>query len=119
MSFPADYNFNYYIGDTKNFVLYPKNKNGTPYDLNGYTATMVISNNLSANPEWSTDGEAVLNATDGYIECTIHPDKGNQLINSPKYYYDVEIKKTVGEQETVYTLLKGVITPIMGVNKSV
>lgn len=118
MSFPSDYNFKYYVGDTKSFVLHPKNKDGTAYDLNGFTASMTISTELKTNPDWSIDAETVLNATDGYIECTITPDIGIQLTAS-KYYYDIEIRKTVSGKEVVYTLLKGIITPEMGVNKHV
>lgn len=119
MSFPAVYDFNYYIGDTKYFVLYPKNRDGSLYNLTGFQSAFVISNELSANPEWSVDGEAILNATDGTISCSISPTVGNQLISSNKYYYDVEIRKTENGKDIVFTLLKGEITPVMGVNRHV
>ena len=119
MSFPADYNFPYYIGDTKYFVLYPKNRSGSPYDLTGFESRFVISNEIAANPAWSVDGEAVLNATDSTISCTIPPSVGNQLVSSNRYYYDIEIRKTENGKDIVFTLLKGVITPVIGVNRHV
>ena len=119
MSLPVDYNFRYYIGDTDSFILRPRNRDKSPFDLTGYTASFVISNKTGPNPPWSVDGHVELNSTAGTIKCTIHPDVGNQLAEKTPYFYDVEIRKSSGGVETVYTLLKGTLTPVHGVNRSV
>jgi hypothetical protein len=36
MAFPGTYNFNYYRGDTHQFVLSPKNSDGTVFQLDSY-----------------------------------------------------------------------------------
>ena len=113
---PVQYDFKYYVGDTKDFVLYPQNSDGTPYDLSDYIPLMVIADGLSMSPAWSAEAQAsIVGQT---IECSIPPNIGNQLINKSRYYYDVQISKTVGGKEYVFTLVKGVITPEIGVNKS-
>ena len=113
---PARYDFKYYVGDTKDFVLYPKNSDGTPYDLSDYVTSMVIADELSMSPAWSAEAQAsIVGQT---IECSIQPNIGNQLISKSRYFYDVQISKTVGGKEYVFTFVKGVITPEIGVNKS-
>ena len=113
---PARYDFKYYVGDTKDLVLYPKNSDGTPYDLSDYVTSMVIADELSMSPAWSAEAQAsIVGQT---IECSIQPNIGNQLISKSRYHYDVQISKTVGGKEYVFTLVKGVITPEIGVNKS-
>ena len=119
MSFPSNYNFSYYVGDTIHFVVAPKTRGGQPMDLSGYTASLVISNEKSPNPDWSVDATVEVNATDGYITCYVFPDVGNQLSTSSRYYYDLEIRKSVEGKEYVYTLLRGEIKPEMGVNRHV
>lgn len=119
MSFPANRDFNYYIGDTESFILHPRNKDKTPFDLAGYTAAFVISNEKGANPNWSIDGVVELNSTAGTIKCTIYPEVGNQLIENKQYFYDVEIRTSEGGRDYVHTLLKGTIVPVHGVNRSV
>ena len=43
MAYPYVYNINYYTGDTYQFVLYPKNEDGTTLNLSGFTATFTIA----------------------------------------------------------------------------
>lgn len=119
MSLPANYDFEYYIGDTKEFVVAPMSSGNQTYDLTGFTGAFVISNEKSPNPEWSVDGVIELNAMEGTVYCAIFPSVGLQLNQGTPYFYDVEIRKTVNGKEYVYTLLRGTITPVMGVNKSV
>ena len=42
MAFPATYNFSYYRGDTNQFVIRPKNSDGSAFDLDGYDADFFI-----------------------------------------------------------------------------
>jgi hypothetical protein len=36
MAFPGTYNFNYYRGDRNEFIVRPKNTDGSPFDLGDY-----------------------------------------------------------------------------------
>lgn len=116
MSFPATYDFNYYVGDTSSFIAYPEHADGTPFDLTGYSAAFVISDKLSRNPDWHVDGDAFIDGD--AIHYTIHPDVGNQLGSLSTYFYDLEIRGVVNGQEVVYTLLKGRINSVIGVYRS-
>ena len=108
MAFPGSYNFNYYRGDTFQFVIRPKIANGGVFDLLNYTAIFTIANARGAGATQYSNAEgmtAVVNATTDIVTCTITPAGGNQL-SAGSYVYDVEI--TNGTQ--VYTLLTGSIT---------
>ena len=105
MAFPGSYNFNYYRGDTAQFVIRPKNANGSAFDLTGYTSQFFIANQRgSAATQY--EAQAVVNATTDIVTCTILPGVGRQL--APRtYVYDVQI--TTGTS-VIYTLLTGSIT---------
>jgi hypothetical protein len=52
MAFPGSYNFNYYRGDTAEFVIRPKTANGSAFDLTGFSADFFIANTRGSN--WNT-----------------------------------------------------------------
>jgi hypothetical protein len=105
MAFPGSYNFNYYRGDTAQFVIRPKNANGSAFDLTGYTSQFFIANQRgSAATQY--EAQAVVNATTDIVTCTILPGVGRQLAPGT-YVYDVQI--TTGAS-VIYTLLTGSIT---------
>jgi len=105
MAFPGSYNFNYYRGDTSQFVIRPKNANGSAFDLTGYTSQFFIANQRgSAATQY--EAQAVVNATTDIVTCTILPGVGRQLAPGT-YVYDVQI--TTGAS-VIYTLLTGSIT---------
>ncbi len=105
MAFPGSYNFNYYRGDTAEFVIRPKNANGSAFDLTGYTSEFFIANQRgSAATQY--EAQAVVNATTDIVTCTILPGVGRQLAPGT-YVYDVQI--TTGAS-VIYTLLTGSIT---------
>ncbi len=106
MAFPGTYNFNYYKGDTNEFVIRPKNADGSAFDLAGYTADFFIATSRGDNPTLSVEGQAVVNSSSDIVTCTILPSVGASL-NAGTYVYDVEI--TSGPN-VVYTLLTGTIT---------
>lgn len=119
MAIPADFNIKYYVGDTHEFTVAVKQSGNIQYDLTGFEASFVISDVRSVNPDWSVDGTVTVDATRGTLTCLITPDVGNQLATGKKYYYDVEVRKTIDGVLRVYTLLKGQITPEIGVSRSV
>ena len=53
MAFPGTYNFNYYRGDTFQFIVRPKDANGDQFDLDGYTAGFTIASSRGATPQLS------------------------------------------------------------------
>lgn len=105
MAFPSTYNFNYYRGDTAQFVARPKNANdGSSFDLTGFTATFVIANQRgSAGTQVSAT--ATVNATTDIVTCTISSSVGRNLLPGI-YVYDVQITSST----QVFTLLTGTLT---------
>jgi hypothetical protein len=105
MAFPGSYNFNYYRGDTAEFVIRPKNSNGSAFDLTGYTSEFFIANQRgSAATQY--EAQAVVNATTDIVTCTILPGVGRQLAPGT-YVYDVQITSGAA---VIFTLLTGTIT---------
>jgi hypothetical protein len=108
MAFPGTYNFSYYRGDTAEFVVRPKNSNGSAYDLTNYTATFTIANRRgSTGTQYA--GTATVNTTTDIITCTIIPAVGRTLA-SGTYVYDVQITNTVPNPDVILTVLTGSIT---------
>lgn len=119
MAYPGTYNFNYYKGDTLEFKIYPKNTNGSAFDLTSYHSS---NGGGGAGFEIATargqDGDnasrvaatAVINLSDNSISCVINPTQGNLLDADRQYVYDVEIRKGSGSTATVFTLLTGTVT---------
>lgn len=105
MPYPYTYNIDYYIGDTYQFVLYPKNDDGTSFDISGFTAKWTIATsrgNPSAQvvtlfPQITLDPSRIYCYLDSY---------NGSLLTNPIYLYDIEISK----QDESYTLLTGQIT---------
>ena len=106
MAFPGTYNFSYYKGDTNEFVIRPKNSDGSAFDLAGFTADFFIATSRGDNPTFSVEAQAVVDSTSDIVTCTILPGVGSTL-NAGTYVYDVEV--TSGPS-VVYTLLTGTIT---------
>lgn len=104
MAFPGTYNFNYYRGDTNQFVIRPKNANGTSFDLTDYSGLFTIANRRGSS---GTQYEAVatVDELNNIVTCTITPAVGRTLA-SGSYVYDVQVDN--GTQ--FYTLLTGTIT---------
>jgi hypothetical protein len=112
MAFPGTYNFNYYRGDTLEFIVNPKDSSGAPFSLTGFTPTMIIASrrgfddpDILTDNITSYDADVVKNDTGGLI-CTINPAIGRELVSGVAWQYDVEI---VSNTQT-FTLLTGTIT---------
>jgi hypothetical protein len=106
MAFPGTYNFSYYKGDTNQFVIRPKNSDGSAFDLTGYTAEFFIASSRGNNPSFSVEAQAIVSAVNDTVTCTILPGVGGTL-SAGSYVYDVEI--TSGPS-TIFTLVTGNIT---------
>ena len=106
MAFPGTYNFSYYKGDTSEFVIRPKNSDGSSFDLTGYTADFFIASSRGNTPSFRVEAQAVVSAVNDTVTCTILPGVGGTL-NAGTFVYDVEI--TSGPS-TIFTLVTGNIT---------
>lgn len=110
MAFPATYNFSYYRGDTNEFVIRPKNSDGSAFDLDGYDADFFIATARgAATSVVQYEASAVVDDVNNLVTCTIGPLLGEDLAPAT-YVYDVEINKTVSGVLTRFTLLTGTIS---------
>ena len=109
MAFPGTYNFNYYRGDTAEFVIQPKNSNGEAFDLTGYSASFIIANTRGPSPTFTRTANAVVNDVTNIITCTITPSIGRDLA-AGTYVYDVQITDVTPNPDVIFTLLTGTIT---------
>jgi hypothetical protein len=108
MAFPGTYNFNYYRGDTAEFVVRPKTANGSAYNLTDYTATFTIANRRgSTGTQYVAD--ATINTLTNIITCTIAPAVGRTL-TAGTYVYDIQITNTTPNPDVILTVLTGSVT---------
>ena len=111
MAFPGTYNFNYYRGDTHEFVISPKNSDGTTFQLDSYAPGGVNSAiytiaTARGSAGVKTPAQAVINTTNDTVVCTILPAVGRTL-SAGTYVYDVQINSSA---TNIVTLLTGSIT---------
>jgi len=110
MSFPATYNFSYYKGDTLEFVIRPKNSDGSAFDLDTYSADFTIATargtSTTSNPITQYTAQAVVDDVNNLVTCTILPGVGVQL-SAGTYVYDVQIDSSAS---LIFTLVTGSIS---------
>ena len=109
MAFPANFNFSYYQGDRYEFRIRPKQSNGEPFDLAGYTGLFTIATergNLGSivgpNSASGFTNAASVDFAAGTVTCAIDPELGETLTDN-LYVYDVEISASAGA--AVHTLV--------------
>jgi hypothetical protein len=113
MAFPGTYNFNYYRGDTFQFIIRPKDGNGDTYPLDAYSvppagATFTIASARGDDAEFTYTGTATVNPVDDIVTCVISAGTGRNLTPERTWYYDVQINDS--SSTNVFTLLTGTIT---------
>jgi hypothetical protein len=108
MAFPGTYNFSYYRGDTYQFVIRPKNANGTTFALDDYAgnADFTISNRRGSTGT-QVLATATVDTANDIVTCTITGATGRGLVGGTTYVYDVQIDNGAG---IIFTLLTGSIT---------
>lgn len=109
MAFPATYNFSYYQGDRYEFVLRPKQANGQPFNLDGYTGLFTVATargNTAAIV--GTSQTASVDSSAGTVTIAIEPGFGTTLTGN-SYLYDVEISASASAGSNVFTLVTGTI----------
>lgn len=105
MAFPGTYNFSYYRGDTFPFIVRPKDANGDPFSLTGFSSIFTVATGRGAG---ATQYEmvSVVNVVDDIVTCTIPAATGRNLVGGTGYVYDVQIT----DGASIYTILNGAIT---------
>jgi len=106
MSWPYTYNIQYYSGDLYQFVIYPKNDDGTQFDLSDKTSLFVIATERGNPDSVVVSASAQISASPSRLLCSIMPIQGS-LLTGASYVYDIEVRD---EGEEVYTLLTGNIS---------
>lgn len=114
MAFPANYNFSYYQGDKYEFVIRPKQSNGEPFNLAGYTGLFTVAtargDSSAIIGPYAASGYSSAASVDfavGTVTCEISPEFGASLTGN-SYVYDVEISASAGA--AVHTILTGNIS---------
>ena len=108
MAFPGTYNFNYYRGDTYQFIIRPKSANGATFPLDDYEDNVVFTiANIRGSSGIQIAATATVDTAQDIVTCTITPTQGRELSAGTTYVYDVQIDNGAS---VVYTLLTGSIT---------
>jgi hypothetical protein len=114
MAFPGTYNFNYYRGDTLEFIIRPKDANGDAFELDTFVnAEMVIADRRGVAAAGQPaiikiNAVAEINNANDIITCRIPPNVGRSLSTGRTWVYDVQISDE--SQARIYTILTGNIT---------
>lgn len=107
MAFPGTYNFNYYRGDTHEFVVSPKNSDGTAFSLDSYLGNGAYTIATARGTTGvKTTAQAIINTTNDTIVCTILPAVGRTLA-AGTYVYDVQISSSA---TNIITIITGTVT---------
>lgn len=111
MAFPANYDIRYYMGDTHEFNIYPKDSSGAVFPLAEYSLVQFTISERRGTPLPTDDqpvqGYAAFSNDRTNISCAITPENSANLVASKTYVYDVKISKTGSPYNSVFTLLTG------------
>lgn len=111
MTFPATYNINYYMGDTHEFKVYPKDSSGAIFPLAQYSSVEFTIAERRGTPADNDDptiqGYAEFSEDRTHVTCAITPADSEGLDPTKSYVFDVKISKTGLPYDSVFTLLTG------------
>lgn len=114
MAFPATYNINYYMGDTHEFRIYPKDASGAAFPLAQYPTVKFTIAERRGTPlpgdQDPIEAYAAFSNDRTNILCAINNTHAASLDSSKQYVYDVQISKTGAPYDSILTLLTGNIT---------
>lgn len=111
MAYPGKYDINYYKGDTHEFKIYPKNNDGSQFDLTNYSIlSFTISDQRGQDVSTDYISAYVEKVDNNHLLCAIRPGDGNLLTPGTTYVYDVEIEYPKSPYSQIHTLLTGEIT---------
>jgi hypothetical protein len=111
MAYPGKYDINYYKGDTHEFKIYPKNNDGSQFDLTNYSIlSFTISDQRGQDVSTDYISAYVSKVDNNHLLCAIRPEDGNLLTPGTTYVYDVEVEYAKSPYSQIHTLLTGEIT---------
>jgi hypothetical protein len=118
MSFPVIHNFDHYYKDTLEFLLVPRNRDGSLFDLTDFEATANIASdrrgpdNPTAAPDLTPQKAEIRNGKVAVAFDTINLDQPEDW--TTPWVYDVQIKTKVGvSPPRTHTLITGNLS-VMG-----
>jgi hypothetical protein len=117
MAFPKTHNFNYYRGDTFEFIVELKSQGGNDFDISPFDNYVFRIANKRGSGATQYAGLAV-KVDPASVKCTITPAVGRTMA-AGDYFYDVQITDTTPDPDTIYTVLTGVMTVIDDVSGAV
>ena len=107
MAIPKEYNFNYYAGDSYQLVLYPKNEDGSQFNLENHSSLFTVATERG-NPLAQVFSASVeISASPSKLIAAITPEFGTTLTGA-SYVYDLEVTD-LNEPDQVYTFVTGTI----------
>lgn len=108
MAFPANYNIQYYQGDSYQFVIRPKTSAGEIFPITSSEYDSYFKIDTQRGRSEGNGINASTSISDNAVACTITPAVGNSLIAGTTYFYDVSIESK-SDPNISYTLLTGTI----------
>lgn len=116
MAIPKIYDIDYYVGDLYQLVLYPKNEDGSQYNLENHTGLLTVSTQRG-NPATEVFSASVqMSASPSRMVMTILPENGI-LLTGASYVYDLEvIDQSFPDQ--VYSFITGNVAVQQGVTRN-
>ena len=114
MAFPATYNINYYMGDTHEFRIYPKDSSGAAFPLSQYPTVKFTIAERRGTPlpddAEPVEAYAAFSNDRTNILCAIDYSHAANLDPAKQYVYDVQISKSGIPYDSVLTLITGNIS---------
>jgi hypothetical protein len=108
MAFPANYNIQYYQGDTYQFIIRPKTSAGEIFPVTDTEYDAYFRIDIQRGREDGLGIEAPASIGDNSVTCTITPAVGNNLVAGTTYFYDVSIESK-NDPNAIFTLLTGTL----------
>jgi hypothetical protein len=109
MAFPANYNIQYYQGDTYQFVIRPKTSAGEVFPVTPVSYDAYFRIDTQRGRPDGLGIEAPASIGENFVTCTITPLVGNSLVAGTTYFYDVSVEDK-SDPNSIFTLLTGTIT---------
>lgn len=117
MAFPKTHNFNYYRGDTFEFIIDLKTQTGDEFDMSPFD-NYVFKIATKRGSTGTQTSAAVVKVDPASLKCTITATVGRTLA-AGDYFYDVQMTDTTPDPDTIFTVLTGIITVIDDISGAV
>lgn len=120
MAYPYTYDFNYYVGDSYQFVIRPKVYNEDTEELEEvnlslYNSLFVVATERGNSQSIIFSASPQISASPYSMLCTISPENG-LMLSGASYIYDVEITNKTNNADRT-TLLTGTILTQLDISR--